>query len=824
MEPRLQDPLEGRTFSHYRIRHRLGGGGMGVVYKAEDVRLKRTVAIKFLPPHWSDDEIAKTRFIREAQAASAIEHPNICAVHDIDTTEDGQLYIVMPFYSGETLKKKIGRGPLPVAKALDYFEQVLRGLERAHQCAIVHRDIKPANLIVTTDEAVKIVDFGLAKLVGGGELTRVGQALGTVEYMSPEQTRAEALDARSDLWSAGVVLFEMLTGRRPFRGAPAIATEAIRSGEKPRVSSLRRGIPPRLETVLERLLCKEREKRFDSATQVLEALETPSPTTELEAARTLTYGLPVAAPRASRIRMIGAAIAVLLVVAGVLGWLSLRGQRAPPPAPQQSRMRIAVLAPESVGLGDAEADWPRLIQTFLAAQLTGVEEFGVLDPLTLNGLIESNLGTVQLTRGPGFYDLLDRSEVDLMIDGALFQQDGGFRLVANLVRAEDGETLLSRTVAAGADDLLEAMRQLSEQLVEYLQIEALGKKRGEDLAPWVSPRKHKVEALRAFMQASEYIFRYEPGGGRYLSRALELDPEFITARVWLVSALMRAGERDEAAAHVEILRTLEPSASRFEQTMIAWAGAFVEEDLGEQARHLGIALGYSPENYILLANLGFVRYEMEDCEAALDALAPPVAAGWVYPPIYPVFAGCLVQQGRFPEARRILERASAMQPVHSGVYGMLRALSIHAGDSEGAARYAERAGIEVPAADLEEVGEVFFLTGSDSLRTGRPDRAVRLLRQAVLHKPQDARFQETLGEVLYQSGEKAEARDAFAAAIRLDGSRAGALLGLGRISEEWNDPKTAAAHYRAYLALQPSGPQAAEVRVWLDRLDTTADQ
>ena len=210
--------MEGERLSHYEILERLGGGGMGVVYKALDTKLNRHVSLKFLPPELTRDDEARTRFIQEAQAASALDHPNICTIHEIDSTPEGQMFIAMAFYDGVTLKKRIGQGPLPIDEALDIAIQVAQGLVKAHQAGIVHRDIKPANVMLTKDGFVKIVDFGIAKLLGVTGPTQVGSTLGTVAYMSPEQVAGEDVDPRTDVWALGAVLYEMLTGQLPFKG------------------------------------------------------------------------------------------------------------------------------------------------------------------------------------------------------------------------------------------------------------------------------------------------------------------------------------------------------------------------------------------------------------------------------------------------------------------------------------------------------------------------------------------------------------------------------------------------------------------------------
>ena len=210
--------LTGQQIHHYEILSHLGGGGMGVVYKARDTKLGRTVALKFLAPQLTSDPDLKKRFVQEAKAASALDHPNIGVVHDINETQDGQLFITMAYYEGETLKDKIAQGPIPTEQAVDYAAQIAKGLAKAHEADIVHRDIKPANIIITKDNTVKIVDFGLAKMTGETQLTKTGSTIGTIAYMSPEQLKGEEVDHRTDIWSLGVVLYEMVMGVRPYKG------------------------------------------------------------------------------------------------------------------------------------------------------------------------------------------------------------------------------------------------------------------------------------------------------------------------------------------------------------------------------------------------------------------------------------------------------------------------------------------------------------------------------------------------------------------------------------------------------------------------------
>jgi serine/threonine protein kinase/cephalosporin-C deacetylase-like acetyl esterase len=263
----------GKTISHYKILEKIGEGGMGVVYQAQDIRLDRTVALKFLPQQFTDNEEAKKRFIHEAKAASALDHPNICNIFEIDRTPDGQMFIAMAYYEGENLRDRLKRGPLEVQEALNVISQIATGLAKAHEKDIVHRDIKPANILITAEGVVKIVDFGLAKLEGRTRVTKTQTTLGTVAYMSPEQARGDEVDHRTDVWSLGVILYEMITGQLPFKGdyEQAVIYSILNKKPKP-PNELREGLPKELEQIVIRALGKNKEDRHQSASDVLKEL------------------------------------------------------------------------------------------------------------------------------------------------------------------------------------------------------------------------------------------------------------------------------------------------------------------------------------------------------------------------------------------------------------------------------------------------------------------------------------------------------------------------------------------------------------------------
>jgi serine/threonine protein kinase/tetratricopeptide (TPR) repeat protein len=551
----------GRTISHYKILEKLGEGGMGVVYKAEDTKLKRYVALKFLPPELTRNEGAKERFIHEAQAASALQHSNICNIHDIDETDDGRLFIVMDCYEGEMLKEKIARGPMKLEEAVDIALQAASGLSKAHEKGIIHRDVKPANIFVTTDGTVKILDFGLAKLPDRTLLTRAGTTLGTVEYMSPEQAKGESVDQRTDIWSLGVILYEMFTGQRPFTGEydQAVIYSILDKHPQP-LSALRPGLRPELERIVDTCLQKDPSARYQSTGELLTDLmeyRKVSDSKDIVRKRKLRFG------RITRKKAWKALSGIVLaggIALLILYLLFTPGKKQP----QSPIKRLVVLPFENLGPSENEYFTDGMTEE-LTTRLASLSGLGVI----------SRTSAVQYAKTDKTIEQVGKElSVDYALGGAVRwarARDGSsrVRIDPNLVRIKDMTTLWAETYDRVIDDIFAVQSEISQKVVEKLGITLLEKeRRAVEIAP-----TRNLEAYQAYLRARYYESRPHFTSGNWLrvvegyQQAVELDSGFALAYAELARAHSilyylwydhSAGRLDMAAAAADRAMTLAP--------------------------------------------------------------------------------------------------------------------------------------------------------------------------------------------------------------------------------------------------------------------------
>jgi eukaryotic-like serine/threonine-protein kinase len=530
--------LNGATVSHFRILERLGTGGMGVVYKAEDTRLHRAVALKFLPPEFARDSQALERFRREAEAASALNHPNICTIHDIGE-QNGLAFIAMEFLDGMTLKALIGSKPLHLDRLLDLGVQIADGLDAAHAKNIVHRDIKSANIFVTGRGHAKILDFGLAKLASQpdpeattdgdetvveyeNQLTLPGSTIGTVAYMSPEQVRAEELDSRTDLFSFGIVLYEMATGKLAFPGnTSGVVTEAILNRSPRPIQQLVPQESPELDRIIAKALEKNRNLRYQTAAEMHSDLLTLK--NDLKAGRSKRTRIAARLPfvPAKWIARVGLALVALGLIAGA--WLLY-----PRHAHALQVTDTIVLADFANSTGDAVFD--DALKQGLATELQQSPFYNLLsdratrDTLKLMGHSSEEHLTAELAQ-----EVCQRSQSTAVIAGSISSLGSKFVVGLNAVNCQTGESLARETTqAAKKEEVLNALDQAAIKL---------RKKVGESVSsiqtydtPLAQATTPSLEALKAYSLGSKA--RSEKGdsaGLPFYRHAVELDPNFALA-------------------------------------------------------------------------------------------------------------------------------------------------------------------------------------------------------------------------------------------------------------------------------------------------------
>ena len=488
--------MEGQIFSHYQVLERLGGGGMGVVYKALDTTLDRHVALKFLPPELTRDDEARRRFMQEAKAASALDHPNVCAVHEIASTPDDQLFIAMGYYAGETLKQRIGRGALAVGDALDIIRQVAEGLAEAHAAGIVHRDIKPANIIVTTSGLVKILDFGIAKLTGVTGLTETGITLGTVSYMSPEQVNGEDAGPQSDVWALGAVLYELLTEQTPFPGdRPAVVMHAITDRAPTPLRTQCPEASPDVVRLVTRALEKPRELRYRTAREFLAAV-------------------PIGSTRA---------------------WTSAGATRptertvGPKPASREDPS-IAVLPFADMS--------PERDQDYFCEGMA--EE--IINALTaVDGLqVASRTSAFQAkARDFDMAEIGARLQVGAVLEGSVRKAGNRLRVTAQLINVSDGYHLWSARYDREMDDVFAVQDEIARAVVDKLRVKLMGGAQRR----FVERPTQSLDAYRCYLQGRHNrLTRYNAAkAGQFYEEAVRHDPGYAAAWAGVADAAVMAG-------------------------------------------------------------------------------------------------------------------------------------------------------------------------------------------------------------------------------------------------------------------------------------------
>lgn len=660
-----------KKISHYKIQKSLGKGGMGEVFLAEDTRLKRPVALKLPPAGLTEDQQARQRFIQEARAASALEHPNICTIHEINQTQAGQLFIAMAYYDGETLKQKMVRGELAVDVALDIAIQITRGLAKAHEQGIIHRDIKPANIMITSEGIVKILDFGVAKLAGQTGVTKTGMVMGTVTYMSPEQARGAPLDHRSDIFSLGILLYEMLAGHPPFTGDnDQVILYSLLNETPPQISPLPKSVSGNMSKILNKCLNKDPDERYQNMAELQGDLKKirQVPDTPENTHSSNRYLRRWITPLASIFILLLLVLLLPPVIRQVNQWRM--GTNMP------EEKHLAVLPFTSIGKDSLHhAFCDGLVET-INSKITQIEQFqGKLWVVPATEIRNSGIRSVENAR--------KTFGVNLVVTGSVQHSENEIRLAMNLVDTKKLRQVNSVVVDFPLANLSTLQDKVVRQLAEMLEIEL----QPPEMNRLTRGSTSQSEAYILYLQGRGYLHRFEKTSNidfaiDLFHKAIQQDSSYALAYAALGEAYWRKYETTRETKWTGFARSYSQQALQ------------IDPDLGPAHTTLGIvklgtgqydtairefraALERSPSNEAALRGLAQAYEAKGDFESAESTyrqaakLKPDYWAGYNYLGVF------YYRQGRYEEAVSQFRKVVQLTPDNIRGYNNLGGIYLY---------------------------------------------------------------------------------------------------------------------------------------------------
>ncbi len=768
--------MKDQTVSHYRIQEKLGAGGMGVVYKAEDIRLGRLVALKFLPENSAVDAKALERFKREARTASALDHPNICTIYEIDE-ENGRPFIAMQLLEGQTLADRIGDQPVPLAQLLDWALQISDALQAAHAKGIVHRDIKPANIFITTRDQAKILDFGLAKLTPTAlssstdptvsmksPLTHTGATIGTVAYMSPEQARGEVLDARTDLFSFGVLLYEMATGKQAFSGPTwAVTVHAILGQAPVSLNESMPGLPHRLQEIIDKALVKNRDLRYQTAADMhRDLLQLKN---DYESGKNLKSSRTAAIWSPKRKLQLALALACVVVLVASVIWVPrfLRRFRSigtsPAAAAISEKKSIAVLPLATI------ADDPKLtvfgkgLLEDVAAKLSQLSANHDLEVISPRALEDRKVTTLA--------DAKKEFGVNLGLAVSLKQDGDLVRAAYNLIDTSTDKNLTGDSITAPVSDLFTIEDKLTSGVADALQISL----RADERQALAAHATTMPEAFQYFVEGIGYLRQSSKpealaSAETVFKQALKLDPNYGPAQAglgetywymydttkqkrWIATAeqaCSKAVALGNAGAEGHIcLGTVANGTGQYEKAAEQFQQAVQLDPVNDQA-YLHLAEAYQNLNQLDKAEETYTRS---------ISVRPEFWRG------YSSLGAFYFGQAEYEKAQAMFEKAVSLKPDSFGNYRNLGGTLLYEGRDEEATKVLEKSIAIRPSYQAYESLAVAYF------RLRKFDQAARTTQEALKLDDTDYQTWGNLAVAYYYAGNKPAATEAYTKAISM---------------------------------------------------------
>jgi eukaryotic-like serine/threonine-protein kinase len=841
----------GERVANYQILGKLGAGGMGVVYKALDVKLQRTVALKFLPPDLNVSEKDRERFLKEARTASSLDHPHIGVIHGIEETPDGRSFIVMAFYDGESLAQKIRRSPLPFREAVDIAIQIAEGLAEAHARNIVHRDVKPSNVMITTQGAAKIVDFGLARVVSSHSATQTGGTTGTVSYMSPEQVLGKGVDQRADIWAFGVVLAEMLTGQNPFLrdSAPSIIIAILNDPPRPMD-----GVPIELQQIVYRALSKDVANRYQSCAELLSDLQqvranlpepsaAPDPNAPTRSIRPAEFQKYVehasnsawmpAARRRNALQWTILAAAVLVLVLAGLSFVPAVRERLMGSIAASSQKHIAVLPFDNIGNNPANEPLAEGLMDSLAGKLSNLD----VGQQSLWVVPASEVRRRKVNDPEG---ALRELGATLAVKGSIQRDGQEVHLTVNLIDTKNMRQIGSASLEDRAGDLATLQDEAVSKLARLMHITVTAemlRNTGGSVTP---------AAYEDYLKALGYMQRYDKPGNLdsaidALQSAVKTDPRFAVAYAQLGEAFRLKYMLDQNPKWInEALANAQKSAQLNDSLPAAYVAlgrihsGTGKHDLALQEFQHALQLNSRDPDALLglartLEHAGRLADAEENYKKAA-ALRPDYWSG------YNELGLFYYRQRRYQDAVAQLQHAIELTPDNATAYNNLGTVELDMGkNAEGEAalkkslelapnyvaysnlgalyysekRYADAAAATEKALALDDqdyrvwqnLDNAYTWLGDREKASAAADHQLVLLEALVKVRPQDARVQSALAVLYARKKLPDKAMTRIQTALALSPDEPWVLVDVAEAYEDLGNRREAIAHVEKGLQL-----------------------